>query len=143
MHKGICTKPEVSRSFIIPVLDYSPHSPYNINTLLGDLENIHGEVICIFNSHEIFDKLRNHPRIDKYCFNNLNAGVSRSWNIGINMAEGRTAFILNADIHIQSLAVSQLESYLLRLDKAVIVGPQGSHLDFKNLSVLRYFEKGT
>jgi len=81
--------PEVSRSFIIPVLDYSPHSPYNITTLLNDLEEIHGEVICIFNSHEVFDKLRDHSRIDKYCFNSLNAGVSRSWNIGINLAEER------------------------------------------------------
>jgi GT2 family glycosyltransferase len=143
MHKENLTNPEITRSFIIPVLDYSPHSPYNINTLLGDLEEIHGEVICIFNSHEVFDKLRYHPRIDKYCFNNLNAGVSRSWNIGINMAEGRTVFILNADIHIRSLAVSQMESYLLRLDKAVIVGPQGSHLDFENLSLIRYFERGT
>jgi GT2 family glycosyltransferase len=134
--------PEITRSFIIPVLDYSPHSPYNITTLLNDLEEIHGEVICIFNSHEVFDKLRDHPRIDKYCLNSLNAGVSRSWNIGINMAEGRTVFILNADVHIRPLAVSQLESYLLRLDKAVIVGPQGSHLDLKNLSVIRYFEKG-
>ncbi len=143
MHNGICTRPEISRSFIIPVLDYSPHSPYNINTLLDDLENIHGEVICIFNSHEVFDKLRDHPRIDKYCFNNLNVGVSRAWNIGINMAEGRTAFILNADVHIRPLVVSQLESYLLRLDKAVIVGPQGSYLDFENLSVIKYFERGT
>ncbi len=66
MQKGICTKPEVSRSFIIPVLDYSPHSPYNINTLLNDLEDIHGEVICIFNIREVFDKLRDRPRIDKY-----------------------------------------------------------------------------
>ena len=41
---------------------------------------------------EVFDKLHNHPRIDKYCFNNLNAGVSRSWNIGINMAEGKICF---------------------------------------------------
>ena len=34
----------------------------NITTLLNDLEEIHGEVICIFNSHEVFDKLRDHPR---------------------------------------------------------------------------------
>ncbi len=143
MHKEDLTNTEITRSFIIPVLDFSPHSPYNINTLLNDLEDIHGEVICIFNSHEVFDKLCDHPRIDKYCFNNLNAGVSRSWNIGINMAEGRTVFVLNADIHLRPLAVSQLESYLLRLDKAVIVGPQGSHLDFKNLSVIKYFKRGT
>ena len=134
---------EITRSFIIPVLDYSPHSPYNIETLLKDLENIPGEVICVFNSIEVFDKLHNHPRIDKYCFNSLNAGVSRSWNIGINMAEGRTAFILNADVHIRSLAVSQLESYLLRLDKAVIVGPQGAIIDYKNHRDKKYYGKGT
>ena len=133
----------IQRSFIIPVLDYSPHSPYNIETLLKDLEDIPGEVICIFNSVEVFDKLHNHPRIDKYCFNSLNAGVSRSWNIGINLAEGKTAFILNADIHILPLAVQQLETHLYGLDKAVIVGPQGTHLDFKNLSIIKYFEKGT
>ncbi len=137
------TKPEIPRSFIIPVLDFSPHSPYNINTLLSDLEDIPGEVICIFNSLEVFDKLHNHPRINKYCFNNLNAGVSRSWNIGINMAEGRSAFVLNADIHVSLLAVEQLESYLFSLDKAVLVGPQGTHLDFEKLSIVKYFEKGT
>ena len=51
MNTGLTNK-EVLRSFIIPVLDYSPHSPYNINTLLVDLEEIHGEVICVFNSRE-------------------------------------------------------------------------------------------
>jgi SAM-dependent methyltransferase len=143
MIKEICTKPVISRSFIVPVLDYSPHSPYNIKTLLDDLEDIHGEVICVFNSREVFDELRDHPRIDKYCFNNLNAGVSRSWNIGINMAEGRIVFILNADIHIGSLAVSQLESYLLRLDKAVIAGPQGTIIDYQNHRDIRFYGKGT
>ena len=143
MHNKNSTNPDIKRSFIIPVLDFSPHSPYNINTLLDDLKDIHGEVICVFNSHEVYDKLCDHPRIDKFCFNNLNAGVSRSWNIGINMAEGRTVFILNADIHVKSIAISQLESYLLRLDKAVIVGPQGSHLDFNKGEVLRYFARGT
>jgi len=143
MQEENTTDPEITRSFIIPVLDYSPHSPYNIETLLKDLENIPGEVICVFNSIDVFDKLHNHPRINKYCFNNLNAGVSRSWNIGINMAEGRSAFILNADIHILASAVEQLESYLYSLDKAVIVGPQGAHVDYKNHRDLRYFEKGT
>jgi SAM-dependent methyltransferase len=137
------TSNEIIRSFIIPVLDYSPHSPYNIETLLKDLENIPGEVICVFNSIDVFDKLHNHPRINKYCFNNLNAGVSRSWNIGINMAEGRSAFILNADIHILPLAVEQMESHLYSLDKAVIVGPQGAHIDYKNHRDIRYFQKGT
>ena len=143
MDKENISIPEIQRSFIIPVLDYSPHSPYNIETLLKDLENITGEVICVFNSIEVFEKLHNHPRIDKYCFNSLNAGVSRSWNIGINLAEGKAAFILNADIHILPPAVEQLESYLFSLDKAVIIGPQGTHLNLKDLSIIKYFEKGT
>ncbi len=142
MYKENRVNHQVARSFIIPVLDYSPHSPYNIKTLLSDLEGIPGEVICIFNSREVFEKLEKHPRIDKYCFNSLNAGVSRSWNIGINMAEGNSVFVLNADIHISPQIVEQLELYLFSLDKAVIVGPQGTHLDFKNLSIIKYFERG-
>jgi GT2 family glycosyltransferase len=138
-----CPAEPASRSFVIPVLDFSEHSPYNIHSLLQDLQAVAGEVICIFNSREVFDALQQHPRIDKFCFNKLNAGVSRSWNIGINLAEGRAVFIMNADLHVAPAAIEQLEAYLFRLPSAVIVGPQGSHLDFKNLRVLRYFEKGT
>ena len=135
-------KQSAERSFVIPVLDFSPHSPYNINTLLADLENIPGEVICIFNSPEVYETLSSHPRIDKYCHNNLNAGVSRSWNIGLNMAEGKAVFILNADMHIGRTAVEQMEAYLFHLDRAVIVGPQGAFVDFKQMRDLKYFEKG-
>ena len=137
------TKTEIPRSFVIPVLDFSANSPYNISTLLSDLENIPGEVICIFNSIEVFDKLHNHPRIDKYSFINLNPGRSRSWNIGINMAEGRSAFILNTDIHVSTSTIEQLESYLYSLDNAVIVGPQGKNINFEDLSIVKSFDKGT
>ncbi len=133
----------VLRSFIIPVLDFSPHSPYNIITLLSDLEGISGEVICVFNSLDVYEKLQNHSRIDKYCFNNQNAGVSRSWNIGLNMVEGKHVFIINADIHVRPLAIEQLESYLYSLDKAVIVGPQGANVDYQNQRDIRYFKRGT
>ena len=136
------TTESIGRSFIIPVLDYSPHSPYNIRTLLHDLERVSGEVICIFNSHKAYSELCSHERIDKFCFNNMNAGVSRSWNMGINLAQGRAIFMLNADLHVLPIAIDQLEYYLFRLEKAVMVGPQGSHLDFKNLRVMRYFQKG-
>jgi len=134
---------ETQRSMIIPVLDFSPHSPFNIRTLLTDLQDVSGEVICIFNSPEVFEALRHHPRIDKFCFNKLNAGVSRSWNMGINLAEGRAVFIMNADLHVERRAIEQLEQYLFSLPNAVMVGPQGSHLDFQKLQVLQYFEKGT
>jgi hypothetical protein len=133
---------DIKRSFVIPVLDFSPHSIYNIHTLLNDLESIEGEVICIFNSDDVFETLKTHHRIDKYCYNNMNAGVSRSWNMGINLSEGRTIFILNADLHVRRSAVEQLEHYLYSLPNAVIVGPQGTHIDFKNLRIIRYFKKG-
>ena len=133
---------KIEKSFVIPVLDFSPHSEFNILTLLEDLTNVEGEVICIFNSREIYEKLHAHSRIDKFCFNNLNAGVSRSWNIGIELAEGRAVYILNADLHVSAAAIEQLESFLFNLEKAVIVGPQGAIIDFQNLRVLRYFEKG-
>ncbi len=132
----------ITRSFVIPVLDFSSHSSYNIATLLNDLKTIDGEVICIFNSDEVYEKLRTHERIDKFCFNKLNAGVSRSWNMGLNLAEGRAVFMMNADLHVLPSAIEKLESYLFNLDKAVIVGPQGSYLDFENLRILRYFQKG-
>lgn len=132
----------ISKSFVIPVLDFSPHSQFNIATLLKDLKSISGEVICIFNSDEVYEKLRCHERIDKFCFNKFNAGVSRSWNIGINLAEGRAVFIMNSDLHVRPPAVEKLESYLFNLDRAVIVGPQGSYVDFKNLRILRYFQNG-
>ena len=134
---------ERSRSFVIPVLDFSPHSRYNISTLLDDLQDIGGEVICIFNSPDIFEKLQYHPRIDKFCFNSLNAGVSRSWNIGINLSEADAVFMLNADLHITSHAVEQLSDYLFSLDKAVIVGPQGGLIDFQQLADKKYFAKGS
>ncbi len=130
------------RSFVVPVLDFSPHSPYNIRTLLEDLADIPGEVICIFNSRAVYEELKDHKRIDKYCFNKLNAGVSRSWNIGINLSEGKTIFILNADLKINLPVIEMLEYYLFSLHNAVIVGPQGTHIDYQNLQIIRYFEKG-
>jgi GT2 family glycosyltransferase len=131
------------RSFVIPVLDFSPHSPHNIRSLLEDLKSIPGEVICIFNSREVYEELRSHERIDKYCYNKFNVGVSRSWNIGINLAEGKAVFIMNADLHIRPETILEIEHYLFALDQAAIVGPQGSHINFKNLKLIKYFEMGT
>lgn len=136
------TTDSITRSFVIPVLDFSPHSPYSILTLLEDLRDIEGEVICIFNTREVYERLQAHERINKFCFNSSNAGVSRSWNIGIDMAEGRAVFIMNADLHVSTAAIEQLESFLFNLEKAVVVGPQGAIIDFQYLRVLQYFEKG-
>jgi len=130
------------RSFIIPVLSLGEDSKYNIRGLLGDLEAIDGEVICIFNSDEVFEELRRHPRIDKFCYNKTNAGVSRSWNMGISLSQSPVSFILNEDVHIRPEAVLQLEQFLLKLPNAVLVSPQGSYIDFINLRIIEYFQKG-
>jgi len=133
----------IARSFVIPVLDFSPHSSYNITTLLEDLNQVPGEVICIFNSPEVFEKLKSHQRIDKYCFNSLNAGVSRSWNIGLNLSEADVVFVLNADLHIKPQAIDTLSDYLFSLENAVIVGPQGALVDFEKMTDKKYYSKGS
>jgi hypothetical protein len=134
---------QIRRSFVIPVLDLSPHSRFNIVTLLEDLEKIAGEVICVFNSPDVYEDLKHHPRIDKYCFNNLNAGVGRSWNMGIDLAEGDAVFVMNADLHVGRTAIEDLEAALYSLPNAVLVGPHGSLVDFETLKVMQYFYKGS
>jgi Flp pilus assembly protein TadD len=114
-----------SRSIVIAVLDYSPGSPYNIKTLLDDLKDFDGEVICVFNGDQVFDDLRHHPRIDKFSYNKFNVGVSRGWNIGINQAEGDTIFILNADLKIQLATLAEMERQLHTLPDALAVGVWG------------------
>lgn len=133
---------QIRRSFVIPVLDLSPHSRFNITTLLDDLQNVDGEVICVFNTPEVFEKLKNHTRIDKYCFNKLNAGVGRSWNMGIDLAEGDAVFVMNADLKVNSGVIDELEEALFSLHNAVIVGPHGSIVDFQNMKVRHYYHGG-
>jgi GT2 family glycosyltransferase len=135
--------PTPVRSFIMPILDSSPHSHFNIMSLLRDLNGVPGEVICVFNSREAYEQTRNNARIDKFCFNSQNAGISRAWNIGLQLAESDVAFIFNADLHILPAAIERMHSDLFTLDRAVIVGPQGSHLDYRKLTPKKYFSKGT
>ena len=132
-----------SRSFIIPVLDMSPASPYNIFKLLQDLEEIPGEVILIFNSPEMAEKLKDHPRINYYASMKKNVGVSRAWNIGLNISQAPVTFILNSDLNINGEVIDKLEEYLLKLPDAAIVGPQGSFFNFYKAKDLAYFDKGT
>jgi hypothetical protein len=130
------------RSFVIPVLDMSPASPYNITTLLADLQDVEGDVIVVFNSEEMAARLKGHPRIDYSAVMNHNVGVSRAWNIGIAMSEAPVTFILNADVHIEPEAVDALERGLAILPDAAIVGPQGSFYRFQTLRDILYLDKG-
>jgi GT2 family glycosyltransferase len=130
------------RSIVIPVLDYSPHSPFDIVSLLGDLAGFDGEVICIFNSAEVFADLSEHPRIDKFSFNKHNVGVARSWNMGLNQAEGEVVFILNADLHLSLDALEALERHLLSLPDALAVGLGGDVYDYERLKARIKHEPG-
>jgi 2-polyprenyl-3-methyl-5-hydroxy-6-metoxy-1,4-benzoquinol methylase/GT2 family glycosyltransferase len=132
-----------SRSFVIPVLDMSPASPYNIVKLLGDLNNVAGDVIVIFNSVEMAEKLKDHPRINYYATMNENVGVSRAWNIGLNISQTPVTFILNSDLNITKEVIDKLENHLLKLSDAAIVGPQGSFFNFYQARDLAYFDKNS
>lgn len=131
------------RSFVIPVLDMSPASEFNIGTLLHDLENIDGDVIVIFNGPEMADHLKDHPRITRYAIMKQNIGVARAWNLGLEIAATPTVFILNADLHVERSAVDALEQALYELPDAACVGPQGSFFDFVLGKDYTYFDRGT
>lgn len=132
-----------SRSFVIPVLDMSPASEYNILTLLEDLKEIEGDVIVIFNGLEIAEKLKEHPRITRYAIMKQNIGVARAWNLGLEVAVTPIAFILNADLHVERPAIDALERALSSLPDAACVGPQGSFVEYSLTRDYIYFDKGT
>lgn len=132
-----------SRSFVIPVLDYSPASEFNILTLLKDLESIPGQVIVVFNNPHVASELHGHPRIDHYVVMQHNVGVSRAWNVGIDVAESPTIFILNADLHVYGDTIDLLERGLWDLGRAACVGPQGSFVNFSLACDHLYFDKGS
>lgn len=132
-----------SRSFVIPVLDYSPASEFNIRTLLADLEHIPGEVLVVFNNEQVATDLRHHPRITRCATMSENIGVARAWNLGISMATTPVVFILNADLHLQLDTIERMEQGLNTLDRAACVGPQGSFLNFGLTRDYLYFDKGS
>ena len=139
--KSCLSKNNQQRSFVIPVLDYSPASNLNINVLLEDLTSIEGEVIVIFNNVEIAEELKNHPRIDFYSIMSKNIGVSRAWNVGLNISQTPVTFICNSDLHITKQSVEKLE-FGLNIEDAAMVGPQGSRFSFEEMRDLVYFGKG-
>lgn len=131
------------RSFVVPVLDMSPASEYNILTLLNDLEDVEGDVIVIFNGQEVAEHLKGHPRITRYAIMKQNIGVARAWNLGLEIAVTPTVFILNADLHVERPAIDALEQALISLPDAACVGPQGSFFELALARDYVYFDKGT
>jgi len=131
------------RSFVIPVLDMSPASEYNILTLLQDLEGTEGDVIVVFNGQEVAEHLKEHPRITRYAVMKQNIGVARAWNLGLEIAATPTVFILNADLHVEREAIDALEQALYALPDAACVGPQGSFVEYALARDYHHFDKGT
>lgn len=131
------------RSFVIPVLDMSPASEYNILTLLADLEDIEGDVIVVFNGQEVAEHLKDHHRITRYAVMKQNIGVARAWNLGLEIAATPTVFILNADLHVKRQAIDALEQALYALPSAACVGPQGSFVEYALARDYVHFDKGT
>ncbi|NTV49886.1 MAG: glycosyltransferase [Geobacteraceae bacterium] len=130
------------RSFVIPVLDMSPASEYNILTLLTDLEDIEGDVIVVFNGQEVAEHLKDHPRITRYAIMKQNIGVARAWNLGLEIAVTPTVFVLNADLHVERQAIDALEQALYELPAAACVGPQGSFVEYALARDYIHFDKG-
>lgn len=134
-------KPD-GRSFVIPVLDASAEGRAEFNSLLKDLEGVEGEVIVVFNSAEAAAAFKDHPRIDLSATMNVNVGVSRAWNIGVQMASQPTVIFANADLRLDSKSVETLESALWTLPSAGIVGPEGSFFGFYTYEDILWLHEG-
>jgi len=125
-------------SIIIPVLHLKrPVNPsrffvsrYTIKEVLRDLEQhlpASAEVIVVCNSRDedLLSLVTSHPRVDKYCLNSVNVGVSRAWNMGAAMAEGEALCFLNDDVAVGPGAMEGLLDVLAR-DGVGQVGPKGA-----------------
>jgi GT2 family glycosyltransferase/glycosyltransferase involved in cell wall biosynthesis len=141
--RGAILPSRPQRSFVIPVLDKSPASPYNIETLLKDLEGVDGNVIVVFNSEKMAAAYAKHPRVTLSATLSQNVGVARAWNTGIHLSETPTVFILNADLHLRPKSIPLIERTLQRIDRAAVAGPQGSFFNFFGSIDYQYFDKGT
>jgi len=126
-------------SIIIPTLHlkrprnlkYFMFRRYTLPEVLDDLRShvdIAIEVIVVCNGTEsdLVDCVKSHPRIDKYCLNKVNVGVSRGWNMGAMMAEGDTLLFLNDDVEVGTDAIEALYDVLTKDPTIGEVGPRGS-----------------
>ena len=93
-------------------------------------------VICNGQDAELIQFIRENQHIDKYCINNVNVGVARSWNMGAQMAEGELLCYLNDDVSVGEGGLESL-CQLLESDQTIgEVGPVGAvweganHKDF-------------
>ncbi len=125
-------------SVIIPTLNYRRSknlkkiykSRLTLSECLDALkDNVKEKMEVIVVSNNIDDKkltslIKRHPRVDKYCFNSVNIGVSRSWNLGAQLAEGDALFFLNDDCFVGNGGIEKLYQELQKVSVG-ITGVQG------------------
>jgi tetratricopeptide (TPR) repeat protein len=126
LNKSILGRYQSKIGIVIPVLDMSPSTPgHNILGLLDDLTELDAEVTVIFNNTEIGLKLKDHPRINHFAILSENVGVSRAWNIGIDISRSEFTAVLNADLRLKPQVILDLVSAIESDDKVAMSGPQG------------------
>ena len=105
----------------------------SIGDLLESVDTIKDqefEVIIVINGEtdkKLFDFIKNHQKVSKYALISSNAGVSRAWNIGRNLAEGDLLLFLNDDVVLEKNDLHLLKFAIN--DNVVMVGPKGSVWD--------------
>jgi len=66
------------------------------------------------------------PLIDKSCVNSVNVGVSRAWNMGAMMAEGKALCFVNDDVEIGIKGIEALYEALMNDEQVGQVGSKGA-----------------
>ncbi len=79
-------------------------------------------------------------KVEKFCINNLNVGVSRAWNMGRQLAEGEYLLFVNDDVTIGKGAVERMMKCLEDEPTVGMVGPHGAN--WKGAQFTLKFEDG-
>lgn len=129
-------------SFIIPTYSVKRHrsikNTFKISWGLSDtIDNIVRNVkmpfeivvVCNSNDNKLVDYVRTNKKINKYCVNNVNVGVSRAWNIGAMLAEGDVLCFVNDDVEIGVGSIDKMVTILLSNDEIGEIGPAGGKFD--------------
>lgn len=85
------------------------------------------EIIVVCNSFEdtkLVDYIVKNKAIDKFCLNNANVGVPRSWNMGAEMAQGEYLCFINDDVEIGEGDIEKMAD-ILQQEEVGEVGPNG------------------
>jgi GT2 family glycosyltransferase len=117
------TRPLNKKRFFVP--------RYTLAEVLNDIHQnvkVAHEVIVVCNGQQpdLVDFVTQHPHIDRYCLNSVNVGVARSWNMGVEMAQGEALCFVNDDVQIGPDGLESLHQVLMGDESIAQVGPVGA-----------------